>query len=108
MTAMSVPSISKTESFQVSVTTLCDFAARSGDLDLRFTPGPSASEGMEGHRLIAARRAPGFASEVAVQGELGSVQVRGRADGFSLALQLVEEVKTHKVNRPGFRGGPNS
>ena len=96
MTAMSVPSISKTESFQVSVTTLCDFAARSGDLDLRFTPGPSASEGMEGHRLIAARRAPGFASEVPVQGELGSVQVRGRADGFSLALQLVEEVKTHK------------
>ena len=84
------------EQMQVSVTALCDFAARSGDLDLRFTPGPSAVEGMEGHRIIAARRAPGFASEVAVQGEAGSLNVRGRADGFSLALQLVEEVKTHK------------
>ena len=81
---------------QVSVTTLCDFAARSGDLDLRFTPGPSATEGMEGHRMVAARRAPGFASEVAVQGESGYLCVRGRADGFSRALQLVEEVKTHK------------
>ena len=35
---------------QVSVRALCAFAARAGDLDLRFTPAPTGLEGAEGHR----------------------------------------------------------
>ena len=38
----------------VSVKSLCAFAAKSGDLDLRFVPAPSAQEGMAGHRLVQA------------------------------------------------------
>ena len=40
----------------VSVKALCAFAARAGDLDLRFVPAPSAQEGMAGHRLVQGRR----------------------------------------------------
>ena len=40
----------------VSVRALCAFTARTGDLDLRFTPAPSALEGMESHRLVQGRR----------------------------------------------------
>ena len=36
----------------VAVRALCEFTARTGDLDLRFTPAPSALEGMEGHRAV--------------------------------------------------------
>ena len=31
--------------YRVAVRTLCDFTARQGDLDHRFTPAPSAQEG---------------------------------------------------------------
>ena len=41
--------------YTVAVRTLCDFSARQGDLDTRFTPGPTAAQGQEGHRLVAAR-----------------------------------------------------
>mgnify|MGYP000452705326 CR=1 FL=1 len=40
----------------VAVRALCEFTARAGDLDLRFTPAPSALEGVEGHAVVQKRR----------------------------------------------------
>lgn len=83
-------------SLQVSVTTLCAFAARAGDLDRRFTPAPSALDGLRGHQAISARRGNGHVSEVSLSGRCGSLWVRGRADGYDSSLALVEEIKTHR------------
>jgi DNA excision repair protein ERCC-2 len=83
--------------YTVAVRALCEFAAKAGDLDLRFTPAPSSQEGVQGHRLVASRRGPGHRAEVAVDTLWrGRLQVRGRADGFDLGLSRVEEVKTFK------------
>ena len=43
--------------YTVAVRTLCEFAAKQGDLDLRFTPAPSAQQGQAGHQTVIARRA---------------------------------------------------
>ena len=43
-------------SYVVSVRTLCEFAARRGDLDLRFHLAPSGQEGVAGHRIVTSRR----------------------------------------------------
>ncbi len=85
----------------VSVRALCEFTAKAGDLDLRFTPSPSALEGMLGHATVRRRRAPGYEAEVTLQGDYatpdgGTLQVRGRADGFDPALQQLEEIKTYR------------
>ena len=80
--------------YTVAVRVLCAFAAKCGDLDLRFTPSPTAEQGLAGHRVVAAARAPGHRSEVAVVGRHRHLAVRGRADGFDLAARRVEEVKT--------------
>lgn len=83
--------------YTVAVRALCEFAAKAGDLDLRFTPAPTSQEGIQGHRLVASRRGPGHGAEVAVATTWrGILQVRGRADGFDLGRQRVEEVKTFK------------
>ena len=82
--------------YTVAVRELCEFAAKQGDLDLRFTPAPSALEGMAGHALVAARRGPGYQTELSLQGDHGTLRVRGRADGYDPARQRLEEVKTHK------------
>ena len=50
--------------YTVSVRALCEFTAKAGDLDRRFTPSPSAQEGMEGHSTIAARRPAGYEREI--------------------------------------------
>ena len=42
-------------SYSVAVRTLCEFSARTGDLDLRFTPAPTALDGMEGRKAVHAR-----------------------------------------------------
>jgi hypothetical protein len=34
--------------YQVSVKALCNFTAKRGDLDTRFTPAPSALDGIRG------------------------------------------------------------
>ena len=34
----------------ISVRTLCDLTAKKGSLDQRFTPSPTALEGMMGHQ----------------------------------------------------------
>jgi DNA excision repair protein ERCC-2 len=80
----------------VSVRALCAFAAKQGDLDLRFTPAPSAQEGIAGHRLVARRRGPGWQAEFALEARHGTLRVRGRADGVDLAGARLDEVKTHR------------
>ncbi|MFD1712795.1 ATP-dependent DNA helicase [Ottowia sp. GY511] len=81
---------------KISVKALCAFGARSGDLDHRFTPAPTALDGVRGHQIIAARRDADHASEVALTGHYGDLIIRGRADGVGLSPPCVEEVKTHR------------
>lgn len=80
----------------VAARALCEFTARSGDLDLRFTPAPTASEGMAGHVTVAARRARGYEAEVALMGMHEGLTVRGRADGYAADENRLEEIKTYR------------
>ena len=82
--------------YSIAVRALCEFTAKSGDLDLRFTPSPTALEGIVGHRTVAARRNPGYQNEVAVQGQYRQLSVRGRADGYDPAQNRLEEIKTYR------------
>jgi Rad3-related DNA helicase len=83
--------------YRVAVRELCEFTAKQGDLDLRFTPAPSALEGMAGHATVAARRGAGYQAELALSGSYQqTLQVRGRADGYDPVRQRLEEVKTYK------------
>ncbi len=83
-------------SYVVAVRALCEFTARQGDLDLRFTPSPTGQEGIAGHAEVTARRGPGYQAEVSLSGTHGPLLVRGRADGYDPAANLVEEIKTYR------------
>ncbi len=82
--------------YEVAVRTLCEFTAKRGNLDMRFTPSPSAIEGMAGHRTIAARRGTSFQTEVILAGNHGPLRVRGRADGYDPDSNRLEEFKTYR------------
>ncbi|TMH27859.1 MAG: ATP-dependent DNA helicase [Betaproteobacteria bacterium] len=82
--------------YTIAVRALCEFAAKVGDLDLRFTPSPSSQEGVAGHRTVAARRSASYRAELALCGAYKHLLVRGRADGYDAERQLLEEVKTFK------------
>ena len=82
--------------YSVSVRALCNFTAKHGDLDLRFTPAPSAQEGMAGHALVASRRHDIYQSEVSLEGDYKTLTVRGRADGYDPVNNQLEEVKTFR------------
>lgn len=82
--------------YVVAVRALCEFTAKRGDLDLRFTPSPSAQEGMAGHALVAGRRADSYQAEVSLSGDYKQLRVRGRADGYDPDKQQLEEVKTFR------------
>jgi DNA excision repair protein ERCC-2 len=82
--------------YLVAVRALCEFTAKRGDLDLRFTPSPSAQEGIEGHQWVASRREEHYEAEVSLSGEYKSLVVRGRADGYDPQQNLLEEVKTFR------------
>jgi len=84
--------------YSVSVRALCEFTAKAGDLDRRFTPSPSAQEGMEGHSTIAARRRAGYEREITLEGDHEDLHVRGRADGYDPTENQLEEFKTHRGN----------
>nr|WP_315491460.1 ATP-dependent DNA helicase [uncultured Rhodoferax sp.] len=97
--------MSKDAGYSVSVRNLCEFAAKHGDLDLRFTPSPTAQQGREGHQLVASRRAPGHEAEVTLAGIYVTagdsasdtpLRVSGRADGYDPATNVLEEVKTFR------------
>ena len=86
------------KTYTVAVRALCDFAAKQGDLDLRFTPSPTSQQGIAGHQTVAASRSVTYRSEVSLSGAHRNLVVRGRADGYDPERQLLEEVKTFKGN----------
>jgi DNA excision repair protein ERCC-2 len=82
--------------YEVAVRALCEFTAKQGDLDMRFTPSPSAEEGIAGHRVIGARRGVDYETEVSLAADYGPLVVRGRADGYDPHAHQLEEFKTHR------------
>jgi DNA excision repair protein ERCC-2 len=90
--------------YVVAVRALCEFTARRGDLDLRFTPAPTASEGIAGHAIVAARRDSGYEAEITLAGTHRSLSVRGRADGYDGTLNRLEEVKTYRGDLEAMPG----
>ena len=82
--------------YSVAVRALCEFTAKQGDLDLRFTPSPTAQEGIAGHAVVTARRGEGYRTEVSLSGDYGPLHVRGRADGYDPGENLLEEIKTYR------------
>ncbi|MFC4278177.1 ATP-dependent DNA helicase [Achromobacter aloeverae] len=85
--------------YAIAVRALCEFTARTGDLDTRFTPAPSGQEGIAGHQAVVARRPAGYEAEVALEGEYGVpalLRVRGRADGYDPVKHRLEEIKTRR------------
>jgi DNA excision repair protein ERCC-2 len=82
--------------YSVSVRGLCEFTAKSGDLSARFTPAPTAQQGIAGHQRAAARRGPGYQRELTLEGRHDLLEVRGRADGYDPRLNRLEEFKTHR------------
>jgi DNA excision repair protein ERCC-2 len=84
------------EGLQVAVRVLCAFTAQAGNLDLRFTPSPTAQDGVAGHEAVTARRAAPYQREVPLRSRFGDLLVQGRADGFDPAGPRLEEIKTHR------------
>ena len=82
--------------YSVAVRTLCEFAAKQGDLDLRFTPAPSAQQGQAGHQAVVARRGAHYQAELPLTGQHRHLKVRGRADGYDPSTQRLEEIKTFR------------
>ncbi|MCE8018462.1 ATP-dependent DNA helicase [Halomonas sp. MCCC 1A17488] len=85
-----------TPRYRVAVRALCDFTAREGDLDHRFTPSPSAREGIAGHALVTGRREEGYEREIVLSGCHRGLLVSGRADGYDPRHNRLEEIKTHR------------
>jgi DNA excision repair protein ERCC-2 len=75
---------------------LCQFTAKRGDLDLRFTPAPSAREGIAGHSIVAKRRGQDYQTEVTLEGTHNGLHVRGRADGYDSQTRRLDECKTYR------------
>ncbi|GAB3374970.1 ATP-dependent DNA helicase [Spongiibacter taiwanensis] len=94
----------------VSVRSLCEFAARKGSLDFRYTPSPTALEGVTGHIKVQSRRPDPYVAEYPLSGEWEGLSLGGRVDGYfaSKKSPYLEEIKTHRgdVRRigPGPRG----
>jgi DNA excision repair protein ERCC-2 len=82
--------------YTVAVRALCEFTAKAGDLDLRFTPSPTAQEGIAGHAVVTAGRGSGYEREVTLEGMFEDLRVRGRADGYDPARNRLEEIKTFR------------
>jgi Rad3-related DNA helicase len=82
--------------YTVAVRALCEFTAKQGDLDLRFTPSPTAQEGIAGHAQVTARRSASYQRELSLDGHFGPLHVRGRADGYDPERHRLEEIKTFR------------
>lgn len=89
--------------YAVAVRALCEFTAKLGDLDLRFTPSPSALEGMAGHRMVAMRRPARYQTEISLSGDYKNLRVSGRADGYDAEQGQLEEIKTYRGNLDAMR-----
>lgn len=90
------PSDPATVAYSISVRELCEFTAKRGDLDLRFTPAPSAQEGIAGHATVTGRRGRGYRRELALEARYKTLHLRGRADGYDAGARILEEIKTHR------------
>ncbi|UTA47193.1 ATP-dependent DNA helicase [Simiduia sp. 21SJ11W-1] len=92
--------MSEQHEYCVSVRELCEFVAKCGDLDLRFTPSPTAQEGIALHQQVAARRRETYGEAYVVEwplaGEYQGLRVRGRADGWAPEQARLEEVKSFR------------
>jgi DNA excision repair protein ERCC-2 len=82
--------------YVVAVRAMCEFTARRGDLDLRFTPAPTSLEGIAGHVTVAGRRTSGYETEITLTGTHRGLTVRGRADGYDPTAGRLEEIKTYR------------
>lgn len=82
--------------YAVSVRELAAFTAKAGDLDLRFTPAPTALEGLMGHARVQSRRGPTYESEKTLSETYEILHVRGRADGYWPERRELEEIKTYR------------
>lgn len=80
--------------YTVSVRSLCEFTAKQGSLDRRFTPSATALEGQAMQLAVLARRSPGYEIELPLEGQVGHLRVRGRADGYEADVNRLEEIKT--------------
>ena len=80
--------------YTVSVRELCEFTAKRGDLDRRFTPSATALEGMQGQSTVTQRRGQNYETEIALEATCGELRVRGRADGYDPRRRCLEEIKT--------------
>ncbi|MFG6440316.1 ATP-dependent DNA helicase [Roseateles sp. LKC17W] len=80
--------------YTVSVRSLCEFTAKRGSLDRRFTPSATALEGQAMQLAVLARRSPGYEIELPLEAVHGHLRVRGRADGFEADVNRLEEIKT--------------
>ncbi len=89
--------------YVVAVRALCEFTAKQGDLDLRFTPAPTALEGMASHAAVVARRGYDYEAEITLSGQYETLTVRGRADGFDEGLNQLEEVKSYRGDLSAMR-----
>jgi DNA excision repair protein ERCC-2 len=87
-----------TWNYTVSVRALCDFTAKRGDLDRRFSPSATATEGLQGQGLVVSRRGQDYETELSLEGQWGPLRVRGRADGYDPRRQCLEEIKTIRGN----------
>ncbi|MEN9627567.1 MAG: hypothetical protein RJA10_794 [Pseudomonadota bacterium] len=81
-------------SYTVSVRSLCEFTAKRGNLDRRFTPSATAQEGLKGQQTVTSRRGPDYETEIALDTRHGPLRVRGRADGHDPRRRCLEEIKT--------------
>ena len=80
--------------YTVSVRELCEFTAKRGDLDRRFTRSATALEGLMGQGTVAGRRGQDYETEITLEGTCGPLRVRGRADGYDPRRRCLEEIKT--------------
>ncbi len=83
-----------TWTYTVSVRELCEFTAKHGDLDRRFTPSATALEGLQGQQTVAQRRGADYETQLALEDTVGPLRVRGRADGYDPRRRCLEEIKT--------------
>jgi hypothetical protein len=56
--------------YTVSVRELCEFTAKCGDLDRRFTPSATALEGLQGENTIAQRRGQEYETQIVLETDL--------------------------------------
>lgn len=95
----------------LTVRELAFFCHRRGDIDHRFTPSPTGTQGIAGHQRIFGRRPASYQREFAVEfrrpaapfaeapgAVTPALRLRGRADGYDREQGLVEEIKTCRID----------